>query len=459
MRLLLHWLLQFWFFPVLFAAGPAILTEGSPAAPPVEGETIEGEIVEEPAAEGAEKEPQLGTDGKPVVAQAAPDLRTVSPEVKSHLKELAKTNPKLANAIQNAVYTSQTLLKEAPGGVKEIQALKAAIEEAGGLEEIKNLRATQQALVDEQEDLDRRAAAGDPSVLDTFAEVAGDGLNKLMPAALDRWAQQDPEGYSYNIGKVMVSAMQEAGVVASLNLAAKMINLGTPEAYKLATDAFNEVVAWANKIGEMAATAPKAPAIDPKIAEQQKAVNDEKAQVFNDRFGSVFGSWRNQEIRNQVQAIAPKDKKFSDYQMTALGNGVISEIQRILTQDSEYLKTLERLYNSGLANRSMDELLKFTKSRNQKLLPDAVRKVYKQLFSEGTLGTKKVAATTAKPGEKQPAGTVTPPVKGWVKVSQEKAPAPDEIDNVKTTFKMKFAKQAILKNGRKVFWGDKVPKE
>jgi hypothetical protein len=248
--------------------------------------------------------------------------------------------------------------------------------------------------------------------------------------------------------------MQEAGVVASLNLAAKMINLGTPEAYKLATDAFNEVVAWANKVGEMAATAPKAPAVDPNIAKQQQEVDAGKAQVFNDKFSASFGPWRSNEIRNQVQAIAPKDKRFSDYQMTALGNGVISEIQRILMQDQDYLKTLERLYNA----RNMDELLKFTKSRNQKLLPEATRKIYKQLFSEGTLGTKPKVTTIAKPGEKTAAGVVTSPVKGWLKVSQEKAPTPDEIDNVKTTFQMKFAKQAILKNGKRVFWGDKVPK-
>jgi hypothetical protein len=462
MKFLMNWLINHFLFSstLFFAAGSVVLNDGAanlvPTSVETGGEGAAEEVTTEDVDKTAEGEQTAAGEGVSPVKDdiKALDLRTVSPEVKSHLKELAKTNPKLANAIQNAVYTSQTFLKEAPGGVKEIRELRQVVEDAGGVEEIQNLRTTQRALIDEQEDMDRRTAAGDPSVLDTFAEVAGEGFNKLMPVALDRWAQNDPDGYSYSIGKVMVQAMQESGVVASLNLAAKMINLGTPEAYALATEAFNDVVTWANKVGDMAAKPPQKAAVDPNIAKQQTEISNQQAQIFNDKFGASFGPWRNGEINRQVKTLAP-NKQFTNYQMNALGNGVIQEVQRILMQDQDYLKTLERLYDA----RNMDELLKFTKSRNTKLLPEATKKVYRNLFSEGTLGTKKPAPVVlgAQPGQK-PGTPVAPTVKGWVKIAADKAPAPDEIDNRKTDFKMKFQAQAILKDGRKVFWGDKVPK-
>ena len=59
------------------------------------------------------------------------DWRTIPQNVRNLLGELKKSDPKLANLVQNAVYTSQTFSKEFPGGLKEAQALKQAIDAAG----------------------------------------------------------------------------------------------------------------------------------------------------------------------------------------------------------------------------------------------------------------------------------------------------------------------------------------
>ena len=123
MKFLMNWLINHFLFSstLFFAAGSVVLNDGAANLVPTTVETGGDGAAEEVTTEDVDKT----ADGEQVAAgegalpakddAKALDLRTVSPEVKSHLKELAKTNPKLANAIQNAVYTSQTFLKEEIG--------------------------------------------------------------------------------------------------------------------------------------------------------------------------------------------------------------------------------------------------------------------------------------------------------------------------------------------------------
>lgn len=411
-----------------------------------EGETDEGQ------GSGESTSQSQGGDGKQQTQSSKEtqvDWKTIPPEVSTHLKEIAKTNPQLANKLQNAVYTANNFLKEIPGGIKEIRALKTSIDELGGIDQIRTQAETYRNLVEEQETLDDKARQGDASVLDTFAEIAGDGFSKLMPAAMNRWANQDKDSYSHEMSKIMVNAMREGGMVADLNLAFRMLKLNTPEATKEAMECLNRCAEWANGINTIAAKVPVKPAVDPQIAKGQQELEAGRTKLFNDQFSSDFGSWRNSKIQEVVSPLT-NGKTLNDYQMRTLGERIVTDIKMILTADPQYMKNLNRLY----AARDMAELQKFARSRTEKLLPEVAKKAYRSLFS-GSGSSKK----TTKPVTQNSATTTvqTAPVKGWTKVTADKAPAPDLIDGKKTDFKMKFNKQAILKDGSKLYWGDKVP--
>lgn len=463
LNLLLHKLV---FGFALFAVGPVAIpggSEGGTPPPDTTGTGVEGlgDGAESSAEEGTGEEASLPAEaqgespegeGEPELGaqkDAKIDWRTVPPEVKAHIQALSKDNPKLGNILQNAVYTSQTFLREFPGGLKEAQGLKKSIEEVGGLEEIQNTLSSYKTMQAEQETLDTKARSGDSSVIDNLMEIAGDGFGQLMPTALDRWSASDPQGYAHALGKVMVNAMQEAGVVADLNLAFKMLALNNPDATKLGVEALQKVAGWVNSVGKIAQKPPQKAQIDPQIAQQTKDLENQRAQIFNEKFSSDFGSWRDVQIRDQVKSIAPS-AKLNEYQLTTLGNRVIQEMQSVLKADATYLKDLERIYNS----RDMAALLKFTKSRAQKVLPEVVKKTYRQLF--GTQAVVKKPVTSAKPAQAA-AGAGTQQPAGWEKIEASKAPSPDEIDGKLTDFKMKFNKQAILRSGRRVYWGDRVP--
>lgn len=414
---------------------------------------LEAEVAE--GAEGQDgQEGQEGTEqqSKPAT-ESKIDWRTVPAQVKSHIQQLAKTDPKTANMIQNAVYTSQSMLKEFPGGLKEVKALKASIDEVGGLEEVKTLQTTHRQVVEDQEKLDTAARNGDPQVLDNLVQIAGEeGFGKLMPTAIDKWAAKDPLGYSHVMSKIMVNSLREGGVVSQLNMAFKMLGLKNEAATAEAMNCLQEVANWANKLNETAVKAPERPQIDPKIQDQQKAIDQQKTQLFNNEFSTSFGAWRNNQIKERVSQIS-NGRQLNDYQMKTLGERIINDVREILTSDPDYVKTLNRHHGA----RDMAELQKFTRSRTSKILPEVARKAYKSLFSNPT-AQKTAVKTAVKTATTTKTGTAAvAPVAGWAKVSADKAPTPDQIDSKKTTFEMKFKKQAILKNGTKVYWGNNAP--
>jgi hypothetical protein len=461
--LLLHFFPHFAFLAAtagvgLGAAGDAGAIIDSAGLDSGEGGDVGGEGDGEVEDEGGDTggEGADGTASGDGTQQAKPegdskiDWRTVPAEVKSHIQEIAKTNPKLGNLLQNAVYTSQTFLREVPGGLKEIRALKTSIEEAGGLDEIKNIQGIHKNLVDQQETMDNQAREGNPEVLDNLIEISGDGFGKLMPVAMSRWESKDPQGYQYELSKIMVTAMKDGGIVSDLNMAFSMLRLNNPEATKEGIAALQRVGAWINGVGNKALKAPEKPAVDPKLAKEQESIDQQKAQLFNQEFSTDFGSWRNKQINDEVAKIS-NGRQLNDYQMKTLGDRVVSDIRDILTSDPDYMKDLQRLYGS----RDKAELLKFTKARTSKLLPEATKKAFRSLFSNPSgkkPGVKKVTPISTAPG-------ATQPVKGWQKVAADKAPAPDAINSKLTTFEMKFRKQAILKDGTKVFWGNTAPKD
>lgn len=464
------WFKLFFLFPFTFFVTGAVVPSGGGEAPPAgEGtEGAEGDGSEESVEEGVEgaeevegggEEPESG-EGKPVPKAASEkvDWRSVPQEVKAHLQELGKSNPKLGNLLQNAVYTSQTFLREFPGGLKEAKGLKTSIETLGGVEEIQNLHTAHKQLITEQEDLDRRAASGDPEVLNVLADVAGDGFVKLMEPALSLWNQKDPAGYAHSIAKLLVSTLSDGGVVSSLNLVHKMLALNTPEATKMAMEELKRASDYMNQIGDVASKPPEKPKVDPIIAAGKKEIEDGRAKLFTDKFNTRFQSWRNPQITKAIYATAPRGSKFTQDQLNVLGKEIVNEVKGVLAADGEYIKTLERLFNS----RDEEALFKFTSSRTMKVLDQAAKRVYGRLYRNITPAKK---AATGAPGQKTEPGTAQKrtaattgtETKGWTKISADKAPDPNDIDNTKTDFKMKFKKQAFLKDGRKVYWGDSVP--
>jgi len=91
--------------------------------------------------------------------------------------------------------------------VREAREVKALIESYGGRDGLTNIRAS----LEQQEQIDQQLAAGDPRVLDTLFQQAGDGVVKLAPALLDRLAKDKPEAYAKAVAPHAIRHLDSSG--------------------------------------------------------------------------------------------------------------------------------------------------------------------------------------------------------------------------------------------------------
>ncbi len=109
-------------------------------------------------------------------------------------------------------------------------------------------------------------------------------------------------------------------------------------------------------------------------------------------------------------------------------------------------------FRALMANKDHAGVMKFLKSKSDGYYNDAVDQTHKRLYGTAKLGAPKPKSGGApKPGAN---GALQKPAAGWVKFN----PPPNLIDRKATSERdIVFGKKAILTDGRKVYWGDKVP--
>jgi hypothetical protein len=318
--------------------------------------------------------------------QDRPDGRVISPQLRAHIDAIKKTDPTLAGQLKDIAYAASVFKKEFPGGLKEAQTLKSVVEAAGGTEAIAQVGQKVEALEQELATIDQDFAAGKPDLLNKLIEQSPEGFAKLMPSAISRFANTDPEGYSRVLSGIMHATLDQAGFKTAMYLVKRELSRQSPdvaEALKLVGD----LDTW---IAELDKTAKAAPKVDPNAGKQtseldqrEKKLADQEASLFNRGFIDQFKPWRRAEVEKHLKAIAPNAKLNGD-QLEILENKVIGQLKAILESDKDYMAKLEKVYTA----RNADELLKFTKAKQEALIGEQVKKAYRLLFMPATLGSK-----------------------------------------------------------------------
>lgn len=121
--------------------------------------------------------------------------------------------------------------------VREAREVRALLEAVGGREGVQQMQAT----LSEIEKVDQALAAGDPSVADRMWDEAPDGMPKLMPALLDKFAQTKPREYEKFIAPRSIDYLDQAGFPKEFDRMVKFYDAGkTEEAQAIR----NELIQW-----------------------------------------------------------------------------------------------------------------------------------------------------------------------------------------------------------------------
>ncbi|HEY2496558.1 MAG TPA: hypothetical protein VGK24_05775 [Candidatus Angelobacter sp.] len=466
-------------FCLMFAAGaPAIGGgEGGEGAAIIPGEEGAPEGGEEGAAEG-ESTTEAGAaegaeeDGKPEVkpeVQASKPLiegdgRTLPNDLRKLVADTKATNPAMAAKIKDLYFgyagLQNKIKQNFPGGLEEAIKLRDAVEDLAGPEGVEEIANE----VTEWRGIDQMLETGNPAIFDTMAKQFPEGLKKLLPTAVEMWADSDPDGHDRHMSGVIIGTLNQNQITGDISRAIDYIEMEAQKSPLVtkALDLIKGALGKVDKIAQFAQSKPKAPERNPgqdAIDQRDRDVKQKETTLFVKELSGDVDGFTNPKIDAELKKLL-KGKPITD----GAKNVFFTKVRKVVADKLRAQPKFLEKYNALIDARSRDGAYKFLTTRMDPLLfpsldgkdRGAIEQVFEELYGKATLGSgtkKKVVTPAGKPASGAPAGKV----EGWIKVSPDKAPKPDEIDKKRTPFEMGFRKQAILKNGKKVYWGDKVP--
>lgn len=454
---LLHYLLQFLMAPVMlgFAAAPVVVPEvggadvssgdaGNESGDDAGDTATGGETAVDVDGAEATAKTETSPEAKP---DAKVDNRSLPPKVREMMEQLKTADPKAHGFLKDVLFRDRAWRQEFPNGIQEAKALKeqlAALPE-GGIQALTQEKA-------EWDSIDEAYNAADPRFLDIMHEANPESFNKIAPLVVSKFAQTDPEGYQRHMAGIMVATFQSGNIGGKLNFATRLIAKGDTEG---AAAEIKDIADWVAGIDQLAKTQPKPVERDPQLDQRERELQAREDQQWVSQTASDVNTFKTSAIKKELAQYA-KGAQIDDETYQAIEDQALKYLNSILMADPNFAKT----FNSYVEHKDRDGVVKYMKSRLQELLPSKagkmgpVEKAYKLFFRGGT------SSTTPKPKPPQAAaGTkgapAAAPPAGWVKVG--KAPSPAEIDMKASPFEMRFKQAAVLKSGKKVFWGANAP--
>ncbi len=391
----------------------------------------------EGAAEGAEGE----APGKPFLAV---DNGKLSKEARATIDKLKVENPKLAKAVQSALFAEDRLRREFPGvnPFKDIAQLRQTVEQLGGDEGIQSI----QGELNGWKEFDAQYTAGDPKVLEFLTETpeAQAAFLKIAPAAFEKFREAHPDGYSAYVSQVFLADMQEQQLPMTIQLLGSVLGRATlseadkAEATKLyasLTNYVNRIDAFAKKqVAAPAAAAPKG--ADPRAAEldtrEQALRHTEWSNESGQQHARIFS-----EAWKRLAANVPKEK----VQLVRRLYGI--HLNEKLGGKKDFAPNMDRYFKA----KQKDGFLRLHESTFKDAVPLALRSA----MAEAGIGAKK--APTAAPGAaaaKVPGAAPAKPATGFTPVGTK--PNFPDVDRNRTSPQMWQSNRAILKNGKSVTW-------
>lgn len=446
-------LINFWLAMLvpMFAAAPVVpAAGGSEAAPAPGGESaapVEADLGTEDTAEL--ETPAEGVEEAEVEAapDAQQDTRVLTGPVRKVLAELKTNNPEAYKQLKGVLFAEREFRTLFPQGPQQARELSAKLDEMGGVEGLDEV-ATE---VQDYRQLDEQWINGDPQFIETAVENFPDGFKKLMPRMLATYAKVDQEGYNRELSRVIVSTFGSSGVNQALAQVRWLLSRSTDDAAKEALAQVQGIEKWVSGLGEMANKQP-VQAHDPRnqeLDQRERTIAQKEQDAFNTGLSRTWMGYATEKIGAELKSFL-NGKQLSPDAQRVISRDVNQAVWDTLLKDSAWVRKYESLCDNrddAGAMKLLESKVETKDMNGNSIMSSAVKRIYRGLY--GQPAKKTGAAPSNGNGKPQPAAP-----KGWTRVT-----APPKVEDVasSTTMEQKYNSMAILKNGSKVYWGDKVP--
>ena len=410
--------------------------------PEVEGEEVETETdgEETPEGEGTEVE---GEDD-------AHDGRKLPQKVREALKAFKDASPentKVANTLRDA-FGRATEYEQIFPKVQDARVAQQTIQSVGGVEGVQAM----QAKVADFDEVDSLLAEGNPEVLDRIAEIAGEGLNKLVPDILSRMQSSSPEAYAAALKPFLYQGLVSTGLPAALhsifeNLQTARNTPGaTPEFKKHYEDKADatlvQLSTWLQKLSADA-TQPPAAKNNDALTARETALNQREETAFQQDLRKVTSDHQSATLGKE---LAPYLKKLNldPEAKIDLAQGIYDECARLIGADKTYKGQIDAAMKGK--KRDATKISALMNAKVDAVAATAVKNVIGRRYKSALGTTKPVVKGAVKPGVKPAVQKPGAPIKVAVK------PDRSQFDMSKTTQDMLVRGQAVLTNGKLVAW-------
>lgn len=457
--MLLKFLTHYWFSLLaipMFAAGAVIdpgVAEGASDVVTDGGEgssdlPTEGEPTESGSGEGADDLPAVETPGEEEpAAEPTQDSRVLTGPIRKVLADLKASNPEAYKQLKSEIFGGRQA-KEALenlrelAGVEKVEEIAERLSELGGFEAVQELNNE----VQEYRALDEAWINGDFQTFATAIAQYPDGFKKMMPAMAGEWARIDGDGFNRYGAGIVDATLKNGQVGTSLYLLKHILSRSTDTATKQeANGIISGIEQFLSKVSEIATkpvVQPTGTEKNPELEQREKRVAEQESKQFFSTVGSQAATYQRTEISKEIKALAGT-KQISTDGVQVIQRQVMQAIMDRLNADQSFVTKYDRYCEA----RDAAGAQKFLNTSAAKLIPEITKKVFRGIYGQPKAATK--------PGT--PAGKPNgqPAAKGWIKVSGP--PDGSKIDRSKTTRSMVYDSQAILSDGKRVYWGDRAP--
>jgi len=367
--------------------------------------------------EGAE-EVEQGAEGATEGAEAAGAAESEPASAAStwkQVKEKLHDSPDLHRQVKKALHAYEESRKLLPEGVaKTVERLKLIeqlddnpedTEYVAGSTPIEQVISNTLAERSFWRDFDNAFQAGDGRVINQMMEANPESFQKLIPQAMDRFADVNPEGFSAYICKSVSGYLNGAQIPLQLALLDRVLPEKSDDpTVQTIVDAFKAIKGVVEQINATARNP-----IAPKALQGQQPgakTGSETGNLEQREMNVLHDEWL-REIRprsesfavTEVQRIAPK-VKFTPSEVSAIKNAVREEINARVAANSGYQNKVRSL----LKAKNKTSYGMTVESEHKKIIPGAVKRAVDDVLSKrNTAQTRKAAAgttgTQARPGQ------------------------------------------------------------
>lgn len=369
------------------------------------------------------QEPNLGNepssstdaiDGKPKVdEQERQDGRKQPDALKKHIADLRRRADAITDPVEKKAELDRIKFLYDTSGkargyeevyptVREAREVKALIESVGGREGVVQM----QSLLSEVEQIDQMLSAGDTSVIDRLWQEAPEGMPKLVPAILDRFAKEKPQEYEQFIAPKSIGFLDQQGFPQAFDAMVKAYeanDLTTAQKIK------DQLVQWV--VGNRQ-QAQQQKQTDPEVERLRKELETRNQKEESAKVDTAYNaviSHAGPEIDRHLKPVVAK-LGLSPEAYAALRNDVWNHAQDTRNADPTYKTVAPAKQRQGY-----DAWTEYAKRWTTDNIETSVRAVVKTRYGHQLQNGAKVAQTVTK-------------APGTAQIMQGKEPLPSEID-------------------------------